>query len=790
MRQRTTVVLFCLFMLGLGVMWWADYANIPTREERARILDRLLPDLIDTATADVRRIEVSRGTGKDRIVVERKGEGPWQMREPVDAAADATLVETLVQNLKNLRKSSDAGTIVADPAAYGLAPPAAILKIFVKGQDEPIATLDLGKTNKERGYVRPGGGPGIEVVDTRFLEAVTLDPVRWRDLALFRIPSFQIGSVAIHESKPGRDLTIERGERRWRIVKPIKAPADDDKVEGLVAELSALQVADKAAGFVRDDVRDLAPFGLDDPTMTIALTPASGNGPAQVVALGNAVPGKKDQVYALRGDQDDVVRVDVKRLREGLPGLNGLRSPSVLDFTPQRVDRLRIDARGKVFDLARRPQGWAILGPVADPADVRSVQSLLTALANLKAAEFLEPARVADPRLDAPTFRIRGWQPARADTTAIGLPSTSAGAPTEEPRFDLTLGRHDALRKSVFGRVAGDTTILVLPDSVLDPLPRNDFAFRDRTILDLKPTDFARIRVERRQSSVTVEAPGSGRETLHWKMIEPVEAAADDAAVTALAVTLSHLIAETWESDRVGDGKAFGLDAPWLRVTWTLQAAPTPAAKAQPAVKGTLRVGKTKGSSSVFYANIEGEPLVFGLNPGVVQAIEAELRNTAVMPFPPERAARVVLRWPSRTLSLVKTAGGAGPFSGWKPSPGSDPSGFDLSRVGAMVAALAELKTPRFLQYAGPFSEGFGLTPPRVTLSIGVVGQAGERTLRVGHRISPDAFAATTAGGDDGPVFVLPVNPAWTDLLNTPARPGDLPDDVFAPAPPAAKPPG
>ena len=52
-------------------------------------------------------------------------------------------------------------------------------------------------------------------------------------------------------------------------------------------------------------------------------------------------------------------------------------------------------------------------------------------------------------------------------------------------------------------------------------------------------------------------------------MVEPVTAAADESAVTALLLTLGHLRAESWESDRVGDGKEYGLDAPALRVKWT-----------------------------------------------------------------------------------------------------------------------------------------------------------------------------------------------------------------------------
>ncbi|MCA1684841.1 MAG: hypothetical protein LC745_02410, partial [Planctomycetia bacterium] len=69
MRHRNTVVLLTLFTAGLVVLWWADYADVPTREKQQELLNRLLPELIDTPLNDVRRIEVDRRSGpeKDRV---------------------------------------------------------------------------------------------------------------------------------------------------------------------------------------------------------------------------------------------------------------------------------------------------------------------------------------------------------------------------------------------------------------------------------------------------------------------------------------------------------------------------------------------------------------------------------------------------------------------------------------------------------------------------------------------------------------------------------------------------
>ena len=117
-------------------------------------------------------IEVERESSKERVVAERRGGSRWQLLEPVDAAADANLVDTLARNLTDLRVAADSGTITGDSAPYGLDRPAATVRAFGKDRSRPLASLDVGKILHDRLYVRPGGGTGIEVVAPRLLELV------------------------------------------------------------------------------------------------------------------------------------------------------------------------------------------------------------------------------------------------------------------------------------------------------------------------------------------------------------------------------------------------------------------------------------------------------------------------------------------------------------------------------------------------------------------------------------------------------------------------------------------
>ena len=780
MRHRTTYVLLVLFFIGLCAWMYLDYAHIPGRVERQIMANRLLPELIDKQPGEITKVEVERPAIGETLVVERVEGGRWQMRQPVDIAADSEIVETLVRNLKDLAKSVDAGTIDGDAASFGLAPPLAKVKLFLKGTEAPI-TLDVGKTFRERLYVRPGAGSGVEVVDPRLLSVLSRKAISWRDTVLLSVPSFRVEVITIEEKDPQLQIQAQRDDRRWRLVKPISAPADDDKLEGILAELSALRVADKEEGFVEDNVLDLARFGLDLPFWKISVAPFANTGKTQTVLVGNAVPGKPDQRYAMRGDQDDIVRVDIKRLQEAIPGLNGLRNQKVLDFQASRATRLQIESSGTVYDLARTSVGWRLLKPVPGPADSASVQALLLKLSELRASEFLAASQVTDSRLDTPRFRIRVWQPPRGLTS---LPSVPSPTPEGELKVDLSLGRDDLLKKSVYGRIHADPTILAFPEEILKELPRNAFAYRDRIILSLKPEQFSQITVERGNSSVTLVPNGLSGQGMKSRMTRPIGAPTDEASVTSLLLALANLRAESWESDTLVKPELYGLDSPWLRVHWKSESkSPEIVLKGSKAIlgqSGTLRLGKLKPGAVSFYANLEGDPRVFVVSGDVAAAFEVELHDRTVFSFKPETTDQITIQWPSRTVALKATPRpGSSPL--WNVLPGYDSSRFDTSNVGPLLSYLGDLKTSRYLQYAGLIAADAGMEPPRLTIRVRFANDTPEAVLRIGNARSDGLCFATTVTGGEGSVFLLAAPAFLNSLLNAPGHAVDLPDDPFAP---------
>ena len=173
--QRTTYILIGLFFASLLAIWGLEYAGVPTDRVRRLRESRILPELLDTPEMSIRKLTIDRG--QEHLVFERRGQGTgrWQIVEPIDAAAEPSRLETLVRNLKELRRSLDSGSVSGPEAEFGLAPPEATLRLWGEPSatsdkpEQPIATLVLGKTIRGVRYVRPGQTGRIEVADSKLL---------------------------------------------------------------------------------------------------------------------------------------------------------------------------------------------------------------------------------------------------------------------------------------------------------------------------------------------------------------------------------------------------------------------------------------------------------------------------------------------------------------------------------------------------------------------------------------------------------------------------------------------
>ncbi len=768
MKNSGYTALIAVFFAGLIGLWWLDYARVPDRDARRLSEPRVLPELWEARPDDVQRLEIV--GGPKRLVFERRPGNRWQMVEPLDVAADPSLVENLAFNLKMLERVKDAGRLEGDAASFGLAPPSRTIRLYGPSGTEPLAALELGSTlaKSDRRYVRPAGSRAVEVVESARVSPAELPAESWRDRMLVRVATPDV--LSLKAERDGKTaLRLERKGDLWKLVEPFAVVADAGKVDGLLAEVAGLRVPD--GGFVADNARDLAAYGLDRPTVSVTVTPRGPNAAPQTIHIGKPAPvdeSKKDKVkgaryYARRDDQDDVVAVDAGMLRDLGVNPAELHAKKLSDADPTRVDAIRLTSEGASVVVAKRPRGWERIAPLKDRADAQAVDDLLKKVATAEASTLLDPKSAPDPKLDQPWATLELWQDSGAKPG-----EGPESAPATTPALKLKLGRRDPLAKTVFAQIEGDPVVLALPLSFLEGWTFGALAFRDRQVASVSPPQVARITVLKGPKEIVVESPRDNNPT-HWRMVKPAEGPADPETVGRALFALSNLRAETLVTDRAESDARYGLDKPVLQVKWKThdELAPPPRRTIE-GEETTLAIGSVVPNKpdQPRYARVSSSPIVFTLGSEIIARFEAEWRDRQVLAIDPKATDQITLRWPSLTLTARPTTAAKDAEREW--SFVDLPKGMKVEpELKALVKNLTRLTTFRYAQYAGPIAPELGLFPPKLMVEVKPSALVRPPALRLGATSRDGYVYATNEDSPSGVVFLLPLS-NWAPWIKPP----------------------
>jgi Domain of unknown function (DUF4340) len=781
MMNSSKIALLVLFFGGLFGLAWTEYKQIPTGGFNRIAAGRVLPELLRVNPTDVRRVEID---GKDaRIVLERRSAGRWDIVKPIQTRANALRIEALVQTLRQLPKSADTGTLDSRGSAadFGLDPPEQVIRLFGADPKQPLATLAVGKLFQDNRYVRGSKNAGVDLVDSRILGPVEVKPADWRQRALFPTSPIDVETVAIAEGD--RKIRATRQGGRWEISEPSRMPGDEPKFEGLTANLVSLEVTDAEAGFVENQAKNLATYGLEPPEFTIELStkaqpssaqPKSTAPPAAVpqrLLIGKEVPGDSDKRYACLADTRDVVIIRSQFLKDLKFDVKSWRSNRLANFDLAQVTRIAVKVQGLDHQLARGPEGWRVVKPAPGKADEPTVGRLLNALAQAKAIELRSPEEFPNNGLADPKVVIQLWEGAGASV---------------EPSFSLKIGALDRIRSVVYSQVGADRSILSLDPKMLEALPLGALAFRDRTILSLKDAILEYITIQRPGKTVKLVAGKNPTDVKAWRMSEPAKGPIDEESLARLAVMLMNLRAEDLVTDAPGDLKAYGLDPPAMTVSWTMRRA-SPNRRDDPKAKETrlLFLGgpSQKGRGSRF-ARVSDGSTVFTVVPEATQLLESEFRKHRIFDdLRIEKVTGMTLRWPDRAVRFIRSARAFSGPDDWKPETGADATGIDLAKLNELMGMIANLATTRYAQYDGIMPADYGLTSPKLVIDVSFGPGQPPRVLRIGNPGPGGQYYATVDLDRSGPVFLLP-REFWAYWVNG-AKPApempEMPENVFAP---------
>jgi hypothetical protein len=373
----------------------------------------------------------------------------------------------------------------------------------------------------------------------------------------------------------GQRLVFERaGAADWRMVEPLKAPADTFKVDDLVREVTDLRTTGRT---------DASGKGLDKPKYVIELTDKDGKVTKVNVGSRSAVG---DILYVRAGDagsSGDADIVSASIIEQLDKPATEYRKNRLLAVTNDKVSSVTITQEGgKTLKLARTgPAGadWEITEPQKMPGDSGQVSSLLSSITNLDAVKFVSED-VKDPAqygLNEPQMTI-AFSTAPPATQPSTQPATTNPADTTTIKFGRA---SDIKKKNVYAIASPTGPVVTVAATTLDAFKKTPLDLRDRKVLDVdanavsrlsittdkaattqpttQPASKKTVALERRSEVPTASQPATSPATTKassqptsnpsapqtkWLVTSDPKGNADDSKVTALVEALHPLRAE------------------------------------------------------------------------------------------------------------------------------------------------------------------------------------------------------------------------------------------------------
>lgn len=265
---------------------------------------------------------------------------------------------------------------------------------------------------------------------------------------------------------------------------------------------------------------------------------------------------------------------------------------------------------------------WALLAPEVQYAvKQEALDSLVSMLRTLRAADIADPARAAEYGLDAPLYRaVMTVQPASQEARQIPL------------LVGHTVPEQDDKR---YARLGLQGLIYVLPSWTLQRLfpPAKELLELPR--LQARPADIARLTWRQGQKTSSLErrplappATGASRGSATWRLAEAPQTTVDEQVVHALLEAVTQLTMDDWLEQ---PAQPTGLDHPLLVLTLTLYDGRSE----------RLALGKPRGSEGGGqYASLQGTPGILVVPAALYTTLTETLAKLRPSPAPTAPASQ------------------------------------------------------------------------------------------------------------------------------------------------------
>jgi hypothetical protein len=263
---------------------------------RKTLFDWRNKDLLVFETSEANRLLLKTPNARFEL---KKEAGKWQMVEPMKTAADESKASQILNRIRYGRISEFAAEQMDAPKPYGLERPSYEFTVFF-GANDAQKTVHFGKKDGAFVYAHDPARPQIFKVDTSIVRDLNVKVMDLRNKKLADFQSWNADYVELNYADTLKIVCEKDTTGNWEITQPDKRKAKSWKVSNITGNLSSLE----AMAFVDENAKDLKPYGLDKPRITV-VAKEKGNEVARVL-IGKE---KGQNAYAKAANSTAVVLV-------------------------------------------------------------------------------------------------------------------------------------------------------------------------------------------------------------------------------------------------------------------------------------------------------------------------------------------------------------------------------------------------------------------------------------------------------------------------------------------------
>lgn len=492
MRIRSTIALAVL-LAALCAGYWHM-----TRREQETVRRAVEQKQLATFVAeDVRKLSVQQA-GEAAVTAERDEAGVWRIVEPKgDIPADAMRWNGLAETVATLMNARTIEETPEDLARFGLDAP--VLTVAAEAKDGARLQIAFGKTEpiQVNRYARVNDGAVVLIADRTFLRLnqslkalrdrrmFSLAPDALRRIEFVRIwdgrgdpppgPPVEVGAEL------GKVVVVRDGaEGVWRVIAPVEAPADQERIAALLQELPQL-IGDK---FV-DQPEDLSDYGLI-PGWARLTVAGETDATAESLVLGAADLAGGGGLFVKRADHAAVCVLDPYFVNFLPLSRTHFRDARLITRPVRGLNALRYVSRDDEFILQKDPAaGWRLVSPQADQTDQAAVSTLIGELVRMTALDF-PPGAPEDYGLSDPEITLWLGFEGETDTVQIRIGPGQDGQ-------DASFATQDT------------GAVVMLPGNAIDAVRRSSRDLQSFELLRFTRDDAVKISVAFEERQIVLE---------------------------------------------------------------------------------------------------------------------------------------------------------------------------------------------------------------------------------------------------------------------------------------------